>query len=118
MDVGAVTGASAAEASGVAHAGALLDFADAVVGSDDAALEKVRAAALEALGGEAFVDVAAVAANFERMVRIADATGIPLDAPLDVMTHDVREELGLAAYGSSANTPAAGARRCECRGES
>ena len=33
--------------------------------------------------------------NFERMVRIADGTGIPLDGPVVAASNDFREELGL-----------------------
>jgi hypothetical protein len=43
------------------------------------------------------------------MVRIADSTGIPLDAPVTAMTGDIRGELGLGRFGSSANTREAGA---------
>jgi len=39
------------------------------------------------------------------MVRIADATGIPLDAPLAVISAGMRAELGIDGFGSSANTP-------------
>jgi hypothetical protein len=104
-----VTGDGEADATGVEHAEELLAFADAAVGTDDAALERARAAAVAALGPEAFVDAAAIAANFQRMVRIADGTGIPLDTSLDLMSADIRDELGLEAFGSSANTPGAGA---------
>jgi hypothetical protein len=45
------------------------------------------------------------------MVRIADATGIPLDAPVDIMTSDVRETLGIDRFTAAANTPRAGVVR-------
>ena len=41
------------------------------------------------------VDAAGVASNFERMVRIADATGIPLGEGLEEFSSEVRLELGL-----------------------
>jgi len=41
------------------------------------------------------VDAAGVASNFERMVRIADATGVELDASITELTADVRTALGL-----------------------
>ncbi len=44
-------------------------------------------------------------ANFERMVRIADSTGIPLDAPIATMATALRAELDLDRFASSANTP-------------
>jgi hypothetical protein len=49
-----------------------------------------------------------VGSNFERMVRIADSTGIPLDPPVAVLSSGLREELGIDDFGSSANTPAIG----------
>jgi len=51
------------------------------------------------------VDAAAVGATFNMMDRIADSTGIPLDGPLDVMTVDMRTEMGLDQLPSAANTP-------------
>ena len=44
------------------------------------------------------VDAAAVAANFERMTRIADATGIPLGETLEQPTAEVRKELDLDRF--------------------
>ena len=38
------------------------------------------------------------------MTRIADATGIPLDAPVNVATEVLRVELGIDRYGSAAET--------------
>jgi len=104
VDVRALTDPTAS--SGVAHGERLLAFADALVGQDDAALEGARGALAEALGPEGLVDAAAVASNFERMVRIADATGIPLDAPVRLVAADLPDELEIGAFASAANTPA------------
>jgi hypothetical protein len=93
-------------ASGVAHGESLVAFADALVGADDAALERAREELVALLGPAGVVDAAAVASNFERMVRIADGTGIPLDAPVRLVAPDLAEELGIARFGSAANTPA------------
>jgi hypothetical protein len=101
-------GTSAASTSGVAHAEALIALADAQVGDDDDALAAARARALRELGADALVDSVAVVANFERMVRIADATGTPLDAPIATMATGLRAELDLDRFGSAANTPRAG----------
>ena len=78
------------------------------MGGDDSALGKARGRLLQAVGACGLVDAAAVVANFERMVRIADATGIPLDAPLSILAGELGKELGLLRYGSAANTPAPG----------
>ncbi len=90
--------------SGVPHGPALITLAEALVSGDEAALALARAGVLEALGPAGLVDAAAVAANFERMVRIADATGIPLDAPVAALTADLRDRLGLDRFASSAHT--------------
>src|SRR6187399_1170301 len=60
---------------GLVHGRALLRFASACGGTDDAELGAARSA-LVAETDEAFmVDAAAVAANFEMMTRLADGTG-------------------------------------------
>lgn len=56
------------------------------------------------MGPAAVVDAAAVAGNFERMVRIADGTGIPLDTPVKLVSADLREDLGLDRFGSASET--------------
>jgi hypothetical protein len=109
VDVAAVTDDAAAAGSGIAHAPALLAFAEAAVAGGDEALAAARDRVRAELGPEQLVDAAAVVSNFERMVRIADATGIPLDAPVNAMTADLRAELGIDAFDSSANTPGVGA---------
>ncbi len=103
-----MTDGTAAASSGVAHADALVAFTEAVLGEDDAELTRARAEALERVGPAGLVDAAAVVGNFQRMVRIADSTGIPLDAPLALTTEDLRSELGLDRFGSAANTPPPG----------
>jgi hypothetical protein len=104
VDVTAVTRAASADSCGVPHAVALIAFADAVVGGDADALAMARAAVLQELGGAALVDAAAVAANFERMVRVADATGTPLDAPLVAVTETLRRDLDLDRFATAATT--------------
>lgn len=52
-------------------------------------------------GPEALVDAACIIGNFERMNRIADGTGIPIEAPLAALTSDIREELNLDSFGSA-----------------
>lgn len=109
MELAAINdGESAAAGSGIAHAEALIALADAQVGDDDAALAAARSRLLAEIGPEAFVDATAVVANFERMVRIADATGTPLDTPIAMMATGLRGELDLDRFGSAANTPRAG----------
>jgi hypothetical protein len=110
-DLHALTTGREAGPVGVPHERELVALAEAVAGGDDAALAEARHNAIAALGAESFVAAAAVASNFQRMVRIADATGIPLDAGLNELSAGIREEIGIDAYGSSANTPALSAGR-------
>jgi hypothetical protein len=106
VDLGVVTGGSRDGAGGgVPQGEQLIAFAEATVATDDAMLGRARAALLSALGPAALVDAAAVTSNFERMVRIADATGIPLDAPVAALTAGMRRELGIDRYAAAANTP-------------
>ena len=69
-------------------------------GQGEAALDAARDALREVAGSECVVDAAGVIGNFERMVRIADGTGIPLDGIVEVMSSDFREELGLEDFES------------------
>jgi hypothetical protein len=108
VDPAAVVDTAAAASSGVPHAPALVRFAEAVVGDDRAALAAARATLREEMGAAAFVDAAAVAANFERMVRIADGTGIPLDPPVAALSRDLRRDLGIDRFTSAGHTPDVG----------
>jgi hypothetical protein len=92
-------GAKAGDA-GIEHGERLTAFADAAVQGDPAELGTARDALRDAAGFEAVVDAAAVIGNFERMVRIADGTGIPLDGIVGALSGDIRAELGLEAYES------------------
>jgi len=90
---------------GIAHGAQLVSFTEAVMTGDRARLEKERRRLIEVLGDEAFVDVVATIAAFNVVDRIADATGIPLDPLMQAMSVEVRAELDLARFASSANTP-------------
>jgi hypothetical protein len=92
-------GAKAGDA-GIEHGERLTAFVDAAVQGDPAELATARDALREAAGSEALVDAAAVVGNFERMVRIADGTGIPLDGMVTALSGDIRGDLGLDTYHS------------------
>jgi hypothetical protein len=94
----ALTDREAATASGVEHGAILIAFAEAMVDDDDAVLTRARQAVVEALSPEAMVDAAGVASNFERMVRIADSTGIALDERMEVLSKEVRDQLHLERF--------------------
>jgi len=100
FDLHAVT-EGAAVTSGVAHEETLVSFAEAMVSDEEYALVVARTRIVEELGPEALVDAAAVASNFERMVRIADSTGILLDNFMDETTAGIRTELNLVRFASA-----------------
>ncbi len=102
VDLAAVNGAAGA-AIGVEHGEELLAFTEAVMRGEAATAEREHLR--DILPPESFVDVAALIGSFNVVDRIADATGIPLDASLFEMSRDVRAQLDLARFASSANTP-------------
>lgn len=85
------------------HAAVLMAYADAAVRRDGDLAER-RAAVESSLGAEAVVDAAATVANYQRMVRIADGCGIPLDRFTDEQSADWRAALGVNQYYSAQNT--------------
>ncbi len=106
-DVSAIReGTAKASDTGVAHAELLVAFAEALVAHDETELTKLRTPIIEAVGPDGFLETASVAANFQRMVRIADSTGIPEDAPVLALAADVIDDLGLRDFPSANNTPA------------
>ena len=86
----------------------LVNFAEAALGDDTNAISTARSQLETKLGREAMTDAAAVIANFQRMVVIADGTGIPLDPPMAMVTAGLRDELGINAYSSAEYTPNVG----------
>lgn len=97
-DLSAVLG-TAGDESGIPHAGVLTAFAEAVIGTDLDRIAAARQAVIDAMGPEAFADAAGVAALFNAIDRVADATGIPLEPDKMAMTEDFRAQLGINAFG-------------------
>ena len=87
-----------ASSSGVEHGSLLIAFAEAMARDDDTALTPARHAVIEGISPEAMVDAAGVASNFERMVRIADATGIQLDERMATLSQEGRDTLQLERF--------------------
>ena len=98
MNLSALTDHEAVTSSGVEHGNLLIAFAEAMARDDTAALTHARHAVIEGISPEAMVDAAGVASNFERMVRIADATGIRLDKRMALLSQEVRDELRLERF--------------------
>ncbi len=63
---------------------------------------------LDVAGETVLVDAAGVAANFQRMVRIADSMGIPVDQLTEnEMSDQIRNELDLYRFKSAENSSSA-----------
>jgi hypothetical protein len=97
-DLRAVTEGAKIGDAGIPHGELLTTFAEAAVVGDAAQLATARDALRAAAGSAAVVDAAAVIGNFQRMVRIADGTGIPVDTVVRTLSEDFRHEIGLEEY--------------------
>lgn len=81
--------------SNIEHGSVLAAFAEAIVGRDEVEVAAARQAVIDTAGEAEMIDAAGVASNFERMVRIADGIGIPLDEGLVGFSEKTREQLDL-----------------------
>ena len=107
VDLQAVNGDAESAAVGIEFGPELMRFAESLAARSDE-LEDHREALLETAGPAVLVDAAGVAANFQRMVRIADAIGIPVDERMTgEMSMQVRAELDLERFPSARNSVAA-----------
>jgi hypothetical protein len=111
VDLGMINGDKTASADGIQHGASLMNFTEAFVSRDEEALAAARNALLAEAGADVVVDAAGVAANFQRMVRIADSTGIPLDERNSVLGYGVIKKLKLERFKSAENTPQGGLKR-------
>ena len=82
---------------GVEHGEVLAAFVEAVLGRDEAALAAARERVRRAVGDAGFVDACATVASFNAVVKLADGTGIPLEAWKAERTADIRASLSLDA---------------------
>ena len=105
VDLQAVNGNTRAAAVGVEFGPELMQFAEALASRDNKKLASMRQLLLDKAGEEVLVEAAGVAANFQRMVRIADSMGIPVDDMEQELGRAVRAELDLTKFASAANTP-------------
>ncbi len=91
----ALNGVTGSGDSGVPHGRLLLDFAEAVIGGTKGEITGARDALIPAVDVEGFVDAAGVVASFNAVVRIADATGIPVEDFKLERTVEERAALGI-----------------------
>jgi hypothetical protein len=89
------------EGTGVPHAATLIEFGEAMLGGDQDRQSLARQSIYRVLGPEGLVDAAAIVASFNAVVKIADATGIPLEDFKEAATQDLREALGLERFNNN-----------------
>jgi hypothetical protein len=89
---------AAAGDSGIPHGDRVIEFAEAILGNDEARLTRARAAFVGAMGAAALVDAAAVAGLFNAIDRVADATGTPLEDAKAADTASLRDAIGIDAF--------------------
>ncbi len=104
IDIQGVGGNAASADQGIEFGAELMQFAEAVARRDQAALPIARQALLDAAGSKVLVDAAGVAANFQRMVRIADSIGIPYDDTRSELGQQVRDDLQLTSFATAQHT--------------
>lgn len=96
-----VVGDKASAATGIAYGAELMHFAECIALRDEKVMAESRKALLGAAGPAVLVDAAGVAANFQRMVRIADSIGIPFDYMDSPTVQAIQQELGLKGFASA-----------------
>ena len=106
VDLQMINGDEAATEGGVEYALELMKFAEALASCDEESLVQAREELQQAAGSDVLVDATGVAANLQRMVRIADCAGIPIDERNIVLSGDVRAELDLGRFATADNTRA------------
>ena len=80
----------------VPNARTLIRLADAFMDHDPERLANIRNEAASIIGELGVIEAIGVAANFQRMVRIASGTGIPIDEPDPDFGTAVRAALNLS----------------------
>jgi hypothetical protein len=111
IDIQGIAGDANSANEGIEYGAELMGFAEAVANHEPDSLPLARQKLLDKAGPEVLVDAAGVAANFQRMVRIADSIGIPYDNSRSDMSAQIQEDLNLNAFASAQNTFAAMAAR-------
>jgi hypothetical protein len=86
---------------GIDNGARLIRFATAVLGDDAAELAAAREDIADVMGGAALTDTAAVAALFNAIDRVADATGIPLEDAKAEVTADFRADIGIDDFAAA-----------------
>ena len=101
VDLQGVNGDAASAALGIEYGTELMSFAESLAQRDEPGLARSRTALRQAAGDKVLVDAAGVAANFQRMVRIADSIDIPFDNMQSDFANSIQTELNLARFASA-----------------
>ena len=101
VDLQGVNGDAAGAAVGIEYGAELMSFAESLAQRDEHGLARSRAVLRQAAGDKVLVDAAGVAANFQRMVRIADSIGIPFDNMQSDFVNSIQTELNLTRFASA-----------------
>ena len=101
VDLQGVNGDATSAAMGIEYGAELMSFAESLAQRDESGLARSRTALRQAAGDKVLVDAAGVAANFQRMVRIADSIGIPFDNMQSDFANSIQTELNLARFASA-----------------
>ena len=101
VDILGIGGDAEGAAKGILYGPELMRFAEAFALRDESALVAARQALADKAGPEVVVDTAGVAANFQRMVRIADSIGIPYDNRESAMSQEIQQTLNLDSFASA-----------------
>ena len=89
---------AAQTSTGVTFEDELRGLTDAAIHGDWAKLKVLRAQAAKTLGAQQMTDALVVAAAFNGITRVADATGIPLDPHTAATTQQMREQTGIQRF--------------------
>ena len=87
--------------SGVPHSDLLRALTEQAIRGEWSQLAETRARAADLMGEQQTVDALTVAAAFNGITRVADATGIPLDDHTAAVTVEMRATTGIDEYAYS-----------------
>jgi hypothetical protein len=104
VDLELINGVESDSGGGLEFGNELMKFAEAIAGRHGQAIAAARETLHAIAGPSVVIDAAAVAANFQRMVRIADSTGIPLDEANMSATLEIQQSLNLRRFESANNS--------------
>ena len=83
---------------GISFEDELRGLTDAAIHGEWARLKGLREQAALTLGAQQVTDALVVAAAFNGITRVADATGIPLDPHTAAITQQMREQTGIQRF--------------------